>query len=72
MLRSVPVESALEICGFNFAASQSHRLENLLESECGILITPFSRKMVLVCLFLDRLFYTFGHKIHSLRAISIP
>jgi hypothetical protein len=61
MLGSMPVEPALEICGLNFAARQGHRLENLLEAECRVLIRALSRTMLLVCIFPDCFFYLFRH-----------
>lgn len=42
-LRSMPVESALQISDLDFAAGQRHRLENPLMPECRVLIALFRR-----------------------------
>lgn len=46
-LRGIPVELALKISRFDFAAGQRHRLENPLIPECRVLIALFRRAAAL-------------------------
>jgi hypothetical protein len=48
----MPVEKAITLGGFDFAARQSHSLENPLMPECRFLIGLFRGAGVLDCVFL--------------------
>lgn len=70
MSRVVAMKSTLEICGLNFAARQSHRLENSLETECRILIGLFWRKVFLFRLLPSSLSLLFRHKTLSRASVG--
>src|ERR1035438_4988220 len=53
-LRTMPVEMAITLGGFDFAARQSHSLENPLMPECRFLIGLFRGAGVLDCVLLVR------------------
>ena len=56
------MEPALKISGLDFAAGQSHSLENLLVPECRFLIDFFCRGVALDCGLLIRVTVLFSHK----------
>lgn len=61
-LRSIPVESALEVCRLDFAARQSHRLEDALVAKRRLLIRLFGRGGAFICALSDRVVVRFRHK----------
>ena len=64
------MKSALEICGLNLSACQSHRLEYFLETECRILIGLFWRRILLFCLLPSSLSVVFRHKTLSRASVG--
>ena len=64
------MKSTLEICGLHFSARQSHRLEDSLETECGVLIGLFRRKVLRFRLLPSCLFFLFRHKTLSRASVG--